>query len=1751
MDKVIRLYKGDRVPFPSVEEQIITSDFVYTAKRMGGAPTITCSIRHKGNLNEVWGDDVYTVFNGEKFHLRRTPSSTYDNTDVRYKYDLEFVSERIALENTLFYDVVLDNPDGDTEDYTYITRNTRFQFYGTIHEFVQRLNASFKVSGLPFRVESKDDGVSTDGKMVSFEDKFLAEALQEIYNTYEYPYYYDASRKTFIVGHNENAIVDGDGNEVVFEYGGDKSLVSVTKSNANHKLINRITGYGSEDNIPSYYPNETPKGKLVLTTHPSLEGKLAIKDSELFSKKVDLNENVEYKLLVSPTDNKVEIFYQWGGPKKINDSYEYWWSPMYYEDADGSMQQGQTTSFDGRSGWEVSPTYHWENIKDAQGNIHQQYVNYTRNGAQFIQNFSLKFDLVVKGGVGTHMRIRLGIPDTFIRLKQSGLLSGYMVGYDPTIRQTLGGKEINIKAERSESNTEVYLDFAVLKDDYRDDGRVECFVDFKSYVIGGEITTSGGKHTQSGDFITTTRWQRWLHINFELDNHEALYGWAGKHLSSDNISRFGLEYLDDFDPSEDPEYWVEQGIWFGQEKDSSYPYITPQKNLMPSTYRKSYGRERFYNAVNNTYEIPEDFGGIDGTTYEFPNPFEGYPREHIQAFEDIKPTIVGIKNTERQLFNEFLDVAFDEDDNDETDDNGKYIHPYFYVKLPKYDGEHGFNLFDHSIDEAKMTISMLNGMCGGCEFVIGVTRDEQKNPVQVRKDENGNVVLLRDSVGNVVHGTPQKEQNDTKEYEVWIALQKDIESYGEVMPNQEHKALPKAGDSFVLLHIQLPKQYITAAEDRLEKELIQYMHENNVEKFTFSMKFSRIYLAENTSVLHSLDENVSIWLRYEGKKHLLYASSYTYKMTSKEGIPEILVDISDTITTNQSALDKAVAPIKADIANRVASINFVERCSPHFLRKDVNDTANGKIHFAKGATIANNLTSDDFRESHNGVGIFKDPSGLWHIESDCLKVRKTMYVENLDVATTSSENGQKYLTSANSNIDLFFEFDDVYRCFFLKTDANGNTITNKWKVGDQAYHHTYNLGVQTQDKVEVEENYYWRKVVGVSTGNEGGEMNVNGVVYHLSEYHYIDLSKNDCAPTSGVPSKGDVIVQLGHQGDDAPERQNAIVLAGAGDDSPYIRQYVGINSFKLPEPDTQIKPNENILSGKTKFKTYDKETGEETGESTLGEIGQNLEVGVSNLLRNSGFTGDYETADLTEGTSLKDAFSTFSPSLEHWEYTLATAQESEFSQSGKEVYIESYGGISQTILHNVRVGEDYIFSFYGKGGQILVSFGGELITFEMTEEWKRYSKKVRPTTEGNIFTLRANDTATLCDIMLEKGNVLSEWTLSPLDNRSELAKYESLTYLQNLLQADTVIDGGEVSTGIVNTGLINMGHYDEEGNMVEVTSGISGTYNNDDSVAFFGGGDLAKAIYTVQKYKENPNYEPTTEELASMAKAVITHGGRAILQDIILRGYVYAEGGVFRGTVYAKEGVFNGGININRGNIGPLYTASNIVSSRYTKDGLTHENAIFVEEGISTRTIDDNDKLDISCSFGHTTHGVARELYDANGNKVFETEIHKFASGLKVEVKCDKLDPYSYMAACCIDASGSGAYEHYAILCNNGMFAGLRTRTKIIGQRETEAPGDAQWYELDATVFSVMVAYTSGTCYITLPAPQNGQELVIDTLGANLYIQSKNGLNNIVMRGKSDQAYRNFVDIKQVRLKFYATANEDGGVWLATALASN
>ena len=60
----------------------------------------------------------------------------------------------------------------------------------------------------------------------------------------------------------------------------------------------------------------------------------------------------------------------------------------------------------------------------------------------------------------------------------------------------------------------------------------------------------------------------------------------------------------------------------------------------------------------------------------------------------------------------FTEFAYDENDSDETveiDGNLQYKHPFFFGKLRKFDGEHGFNLFDQAIETEEMKISFTDG----------------------------------------------------------------------------------------------------------------------------------------------------------------------------------------------------------------------------------------------------------------------------------------------------------------------------------------------------------------------------------------------------------------------------------------------------------------------------------------------------------------------------------------------------------------------------------------------------------------------------------------------------------------------------------------------------------------------------------------------------------------------------------------------------------------------------------------------------------------------------------------------------------------------------------------------------------------------------------------------------------------------------------------------------------------------------------
>lgn len=1260
--------QGSKVKFPNADMPAKLGEYTYTAQRMAGTPTLTATLNYPSCLDELWTGEEFVEFRGEKYYIDQVPTSSKDNKSIMYKHELQFVSERIVLENVYFMDVVTAGED------TYHSNSTSVKFMGDINEFVGRLNASMAKSGIGYSIVIDED-ITSESKLVSLDSVYLAEALQSIYTIYELPYYFVG--KVCHIGYTENVI------STPFEY--KKGLVSIKKTNANYKTVNRVTGVGSSDNIPFYYPNDDEKG---------------------------------------------------------------------------------------------------------------------------------------------------------------------------TIERT--------------------------------------------------------------------------------------------------------------------------------------------QNLMPSIYRQTNGAERFYNALNDTYKIP-------GTNdyYFFKNTYSSKKVKEIKVdFSDIKPTIENVTNASGQLFGEIADIAFDDNDSDELGTgegnnifNGtdEYVHSYFYIKLHIYNGDYGFNLFEQGLEGGTAVINMTTGNCAACEFEIGVTYKDNEpgrafNPVLV--DSSGNLPA-GDFEQKVTSQTSQyiESQQNTSTNEVWIAVKKDNTTFGVVMPNATNNYKPSVGDKFVITGIKMPKSLVLAAEKRLDEALIKYMSENNDEKFSFSVSFSRVFLAENSMLAGLLNENSRIYIKYNDKEYFMYVNSFTCK-ADKNCLYDISVELTDKLSANVSALRSTITEIAGDIIGERMGVSLnvsdiLGRISRYFISKINNDTANELITFLKGLLIGK-----------NGSGITVLENGMSQAVVDYLYVKVKAVFDELEVKKKTYVGGEQVISHAGMKCNRVDELDDVYRCYF-KEEEDGIEIENQFTPGSLAIAQECNI--KTGISHHVGNRYYWRLVTAV------GE-------------NYIDLSKTVCDPNveNDVPVAGDDIVGLGHKTDIT--RQAAIILSSVNEVSPSIIMYQGINDFTLTGKDV-ISFDFDRSTGKARMKVYgdtyigDKDrttymeytqdkgvdikgmfhiekgsTGWKNMEGLPDEIQaaadlaqeakdaiDNAAVGSVNLLRNSGFTGDYETEDLSAATKLSADTELFSKQLEYWT-GVATVSADSAAGSG---YSAAIGSLSQSV--SLIKGESYVISYKAKGTSVSVSCGSFSVSQPLTSSYQRYTHKITFNGSG-IFLI--SGTATVCDLQLERGTIATDWKPSILDNDKATAGFQSINYIASAIKDGSV----DILGGLILANMIQLGNY-KNGKLQKVTAGVSGIYNDDDDVAFWAGGTLQQAILTVMRFRNDPNYQPTDEEWANMANFVATHGGNAFF-----RGYIYALGGYFRGKVEIANGKIllneDGSGQLANGNIkwdadgNPEFVGKvKVKSSNGYTISIEPEN----EYGIPSIEMRDNTNaslIDISCIYGLKGLIPMVSMFDPNSNDV-------------------------------------------------------------------------------------------------------------------------------------------------------------------------
>ena len=1070
-----------RVPFPNNVEQAEISTYEYSAARMGGAPSITAKISHRFCLDKYWNERQFVEFNGEKYFVRDTPSSSKDNDDSRYEHDVTFLHERFVLENVYMIDAVKEDAiDTTNAAKKYVSNSTKVVFWGDINEFVARFNACLLYAGLGGKDDGSgyyvvvDEGVSSEELLVSFEDKFFSEALQEIFNTFKLPYYWKG--KVCHVGVSPEPV------NQLFEYGADNALLSIEKSNTNQGYCNRATGVGSAENIPYYYPNDASSATTYPHAVSSEDGttgnKGITKDSEIEV----INENDFYKIKeclqseiplkehgiiysgfensceFSVLDIKLKMLNEpsawncgWSGADYLY--YVYWHYNIPSEDWNYvEILKGVKDYFTATcNNYKVSTFNYWDHIRtigtDTSNQVYslKLFISYNLMGTP--SNLDILYHCVVtKRGNHARLCIPIGywidnIPQRVRNFKieisdekgnhVADLKTSSVVNVYPEIDPVDGTNLVTIDVEGLEQATEFWLRVTCQIEKYKaynpdmEDFPEEYRDPYADYFYKGYKTPENPEWTKIGGKRYSYR-DAWFERTDMIKTHACqlllddirVSGMPSRWHDINNLvlgEQRGLDYYG-LRSSQEPKDGDRIVRLYNQESGR----IAVQQRLMPSIYRDTKGEFSYYNANNNPEQsvvfspYAEFYKDEEGKYRKFEHEYvEGNPRETKFTFEDIKPTIKGIINEKGQEIGQFLAVDFDDNDHDflkgeslggdkdqfesEMSSDSEYEHPYFFAKLPKTKVSdkkgYSFNLFN-SASPDDMIISVTSGVCGGCSFKIMVDEETKKNPVVIgedgcpKKDKFGRVVVIGTSTAGA-EDKYQDEQQNTAANEVWVCLLKETDTYGILMPNATHNIRPKANDTFVLLNIYLPTVYVRDAEDRLSKAIIKAMHEANSEKFNFSIKFSRIYFAENPLILSSISENSQIKLRYNGQIIALYVSSYSYKVDANEVLPEVSVELSDDVMVNATYSQNIETDIAAPISkiaggsgtyligtgdNTPASdVNAYSalRTKEEFVSKLSDDVIRGFIEMMAGLKVNGGLNADEvYAQSKMVIGQF-------------------------------------------------------------------------------------------------------------------------------------------------------------------------------------------------------------------------------------------------------------------------------------------------------------------------------------------------------------------------------------------------------------------------------------------------------------------------------------------------------------------------------------------------------------------------------------------------------------------------------------------------------------------------------------------------------------------------------------------------------------------------------------------------------------
>lgn len=287
-----------------------------------------------------------------------------DNSELRgmTKYSFVFYHPMYAVSNFPFTDVAVSS-----DEQKYLSNSKTFNWIGNLFDMVAKLNKNLQ--GTQWIVGTNIEHYEQDGvtetsmwqkaakipdEPLSFDNTYVSEVLKTSYETWEIPFVVDqiaptdaryAQGKRFLIlfGTPSNEILDDQDEPYIFRFGQGVGLKNNSRTPKNNKIVTRIVGYGSENNIPYGYPQIQWFGdqtwKYTVNNDLSTEGSLPIYKGILGGEYVNLIKHPFTRNTLMPSVyretlfNKVSPYMPDGTP---NQNFDPTIELVDYYDADNS-----------------------------------------------------------------------------------------------------------------------------------------------------------------------------------------------------------------------------------------------------------------------------------------------------------------------------------------------------------------------------------------------------------------------------------------------------------------------------------------------------------------------------------------------------------------------------------------------------------------------------------------------------------------------------------------------------------------------------------------------------------------------------------------------------------------------------------------------------------------------------------------------------------------------------------------------------------------------------------------------------------------------------------------------------------------------------------------------------------------------------------------------------------------------------------------------------------------------------------------------------------------------------------------------------------------------------------------------------------------------------------------------------------------------------------------------------------------------